>query len=397
MELRLDPEELSWGQDFANSREPAKMLKIIAKSPRSLETGIVDIEVKPVPEPIRPKEKATEDLGNMRRLPNEIFDMIINKLDVPSAISLSYVNRIANELVQKSPVAFLRQWAPGMPKILKKTQIHKNWSIHELKEAIMREKCVVCGASSVQLYLPTMERICHPCLHENHSYWCLPIEKAAIIFGLDLPDLINSQTMFLPRLSRNESDLGDLGAWVIPVRLALIKALQLYGTRRGIKHAVEGTVPSTDGEEESGTPDDDDDDDDEEFVVENLYDIYRAAPLNSPNSVKLRLLISMGNYHQYAHHHEVACRVSVVNRDNTRKIHYSCRGCIAMLTHPKTELISDSHMKMMRLDPALDKYERSFAIFRRAFSVWTEADMIEHIRSECIGGWFLLHAEGQNE
>ncbi|KAF7526549.1 hypothetical protein PCG10_003940 [Penicillium crustosum] len=395
MNLTLDPEQLSWGQNFANSREPAKMLKIIAKSPRTLETGIVDIEVKPVPEPITPKEKVTEDLGNMRCLPNEIFDMIVNKLDMPSAISLSYVNRIANQLVLKSPVGFLRQWAPGMPKILRKTQIHENWSIHELKEAIMRENCVVCGASSVQLYLPTMERICHPCLHENHSYWCLPIEKAAIIFGLDLPDLINTQTMYLPRLSRNEFDLGDLGAWIIPVKLALTKALELYGTRRGIKHAAEGTASSSDGEDELGTLDDDDDD--EEFVVENQHDIYRAAPLDSPNSVKLRLLLSMGNYHQNAHHHEVACRVSVVNRDNTRKIIYSCRGCTAMLTHPKMESISDSHMKMMRLDPALDKYERSFAIFRRAFSVWTEADMIEHIRTECIGSWFLLYAEGQNE
>ncbi|KAJ5592789.1 hypothetical protein N7537_009693 [Penicillium hordei] len=395
MNLTLDPEQLSWGRDFANSREPAKMLKIIAKSPRTLETGIVDIEVRPVPKAIRPKEKATEDLGNMRCLPNEIFDMIVNKLDVPSAISLSYVNRIANQLVQKSPVAFLRQWAPGMPKILKKTQIYENWSIHELKEAILREKCVVCGASSVQLYLPTMERICHPCLHENHSYWCLPIEKAAIIFGLDLPDLINTQTVYLPRLSNNNFDLGNLGAWVVPVKLALTKALQLYGTRKGIKHAVEGTASSTDGEEETDITDDDDDD--EEFVVENQHDIYRAAPLDSPNSVKLRLLISMGNYHQHAHHHEVACRVPVANRDNTRKILYSCRGCTAMLTHPKTESISDSHMEMMKLDPALNKYERSFAIFRRAFTVWTEADMIEHIRTECIGGWFLLHAEGQNE
>lgn len=395
MHLSLDPEQLSWGQDFANSREPAKMLKIIAKSPRTLETGIIDIEVKPVPEPIRPKEKATEDLGDMRCLPNEIFDIIVNKLDMPSAISLSYVNRIANQLVQKSPVSFLRQWAPGMPRILRKTQIYENWSIHELKEAIMRENCVVCGASSVQLYLPTMERICHPCLHENHSYWCLPIEKAAIIFGLDLPDLINTQTMYLPRLSRNEFDLGDLGAWVIPVKVALTKALELYGTRRGIKHAVEGTASSTDGEEEEEP--DTFDDEDEEFVVENQHDIYRAAPLDSPNSVKLRLLISMGNYHQHAHHHEVACRVSVINRDNTRKNLYSCRGCTAMLTHPKMDSISDSQMKMMRLDPALDKYERSFAIFRRAFSVWTEADMIEHIRTECIGGWFLLHAEGQNE
>ncbi|KOS47444.1 hypothetical protein ACN38_g1589 [Penicillium nordicum] len=393
MNLTLDPEQLTLGHDLAINWEPAKVLRIIAKSPRTLETGIVDLELRPVPEHIRPKGKATEDLGDMKHLPNEILDMIINKLDLPSAISLSYVNRIANQLVQESPVAFLRKWAPGMPKILKKSQIHENWSIHDLKEAIIGEKCVVCGASSVQLYLPTMERICHPCLHEDHSYWCLPVGQAAIIFGLDLTDLINTQTVYLPQLSKNGFDLGDLGAWVIPVKLALTKALEMYGTRKGIKRAVEGTPFNIDGEEETS----DEDDDDEEFEVENPHDVYRAAPLDSPIPVKLRLLISMGNYHQNAHHHAVSCRVPVVNRDNRRKLMYSCRGCTAMLTHPRTGSMSDSYMKMMRLDPALDKYQRSFAIFRRAFTVWTEADMIEHIRNECIGAWFLLHAEGQDE
>lgn len=391
MSIKLDPDQLSRGRAFANSWELARLLQVIAKSPRSLETGIVDIEVRPVPEAIRSKEKATEDLGNMKCLPNEVVDLIVNKLDMPSAISLSYVNRIANHFVQQSPVSYLRQWAPGMPKILKKTQIHKNWSIHELKEAIIRERCVVCGDASVQLYLPTMERICHPCVHENHAYWCLPVEKAAIIFGLDLPDLINTQTMYLPRLNKNGFDLGDLGAWVIPVKVALTKALELYGTRRGIKRAVEGTPSSPDTDEEQGTPDD------EEFVVQNQHDIFRAASLNSPNPVKLRLLISRGNYHQHAHHHEVACRVPVVNRDNTRRVLYSCRGCTAMLTHPKMDSISDNYMQMMGLDPALDKYQRSFAIFRRAFRVWTTDEITEHIRTDCIGAWFLLDAEDRNE
>lgn len=392
MPFTLDPEQLSWGQAFANSCEPATLLKVLAKSPRSLETGIIDIEVKPIPEVIRPKEKPTKDLGNMRHLPNEVVDMIVNKLDMPSAISLSYVNRIANHFVQQSPVSFLRQWAPGISRILKKTQIHKNWSIRELKEAILREKCVVCGDSCVQLYLPTMERICHPCVHDNHAYWCLPVEQAALIFGLDLPDVINTQIMYLPRLSKDGVDfLDDLGAWVVPVKLALTKALQRYGTRKGIKRAVEGNQSGTDDDEEHGNTDD------EEFVIENGHDIYRAASLDIPTSVTMRFLVSLGNHHRHAYHHEVTCRVPVVNRDNTRKILYTCRGCTAMLTHPKIESISNSHMKMMGLDPDLDKSERSFVIFRRAFRVWTVAEMMEHVRTECIGGWVLLCVESREE
>ncbi|CAP87062.1 hypothetical protein PCH_Pc24g01540 [Penicillium rubens Wisconsin 54-1255] len=252
MNLKLVPEQISWGRAFANSREPAKMLKILGNSPRSLNTGIVDIEVRPVPVAIGPKEKPVKDLGDMRSLPNELVDMIVNTLDLPSAIRLSYVNRVAHHF----------------------TQIRMNWNILELKEAIIRENCVVCGEACVQLYLPTMERICHPCVHDNHAYWCLPVQQAAIIFGLGLPDLIDTQTMYLPQLSKVDLDFGDLGAWVVPIKLALTKALELYGTRKGVKRAAEGNSPIADKDEKYDNPDD------EEFVVENRRDIYRAATLH---------------------------------------------------------------------------------------------------------------------
>jgi hypothetical protein len=389
MSLNLNPEHISWGQAFANNREASKIVEILGNSPRSLNTGIVDIEVRPVPVAIEPKEKPVKDLGAMNRLPNEVVDMIVNKLDMTSAIKLSSVNRLANHFVQHSPMSFLRQWAPGMAKMLRQTQIHLYWSILQLKEAILRENCVVCGESSVQLYLPTMERICHPCVHDNHAYWCLPVEQAALIFGLDIPDLIDPQTMYLPQLSKIDFDYADLGAWVVPIKLALTKALAIYGTREGIKRAAEGKTPIA-GAQKYDNPDD------EEFEVETQSDIYRAAKLYSPTPVRTRLLVTLGNYHRTAHHHEVSCRVPVVNRDNTRQTHYSCRGCTAMLTYNKGERISETNMRLMRLDPALDKYERSFQIFRRAFRVWTEAELIEHVRTECIAGWILLYAEARN-
>ncbi|KAJ6178562.1 hypothetical protein N7519_009023 [Penicillium mononematosum] len=314
--------------------------------------------------------------------------MIVNKLDIMSANKFSHVNRLANHFVQQSPMSFLRQWAPGMPKMLRRSQIHLYWNILQLKEAILRVNCVVCGEQSVQLYLPTMERICHPCVHDNHAFWCLPVEQAALIFGLDIPDLVHPQTMYLPQLSKIDFDYTDLGAWVVPIKLALTKALEMYGTREGIKRAVEGKTPIP-GARKYANPDD------EEFEVENQHDIYRAAKLHSPTPVRMRLLVSLGNYHRTAHHHEVSCRVPVVNRDNTRQTHYSCRGCTAMLTYNKGERISDTNMRLMRLDPELDKYERSFQLFRRAFRVWTKEELIEHIRAECIAGWILLYFEAR--
>ncbi|CAG8095995.1 unnamed protein product [Penicillium nalgiovense] len=390
MTLNLVPEHIAWGRAFANSGDPSRVVEILGNSPRSLNTGIVDIEVRPVPVAIEPKGKPVKDLGAMSCLPNEILDMIVNKLDIKSAIKLSYVNRIANHFVQRSPISFLRQWAPGIWKFLRQTQIHKNWNILQLKEAITLENCVVCGESAVQLYFPTMERICHPCVHDNHAYWCLPVEQAALIFALDVSDLIGPQTMYLPKLNKIDFDYSDLGAWVVPVKLALTKALEMYGTRLAIKRASEGHSPIA-GLHKFKNPDD------EEFEVENQHDIYRAAKLHSQTPVRLRLLVTLGNYHRNAHNHAVACRVPVVNRDNTRKTHYSCRGCTAMLTYNKDERISEANMRLMRLDPGLDKYERSFEIFRRAFRVWTKADLIEHVRTECIGGWVLLFDEVRNE
>ena len=36
------------------------------------------------------------------------------------------------------------------------------------------------------------------------------------------------------------------------------------------------------------------------------------------------------------------------------------RGYTAMLTYPKDQMLSDSQIQMIRLDPTLDKYERPF-------------------------------------
>ncbi|KAJ5931959.1 hypothetical protein N7516_006448 [Penicillium verrucosum] len=70
MSINLVPEHISYGQAFANTREPYKMLEILANNPHSLNTGIVDIEVRPVPVAIKPKGKASEGLGGYE-LPSE--------------------------------------------------------------------------------------------------------------------------------------------------------------------------------------------------------------------------------------------------------------------------------------------------------------------------------------
>ncbi|KAJ5968843.1 hypothetical protein N7501_005091 [Penicillium viridicatum] len=109
MSINLVPEHISYGQAFSDTREPCKMLEILANNPRPLNTGIVDIEVRPVPVAIKPKGKPVKDLGVMSCLPNEVVDMIVNQLDIMGANRFSHVNRLANHSVQRSPMSFLRQ------------------------------------------------------------------------------------------------------------------------------------------------------------------------------------------------------------------------------------------------------------------------------------------------
>ncbi|KAJ5970933.1 uncharacterized protein N7479_000851 [Penicillium vulpinum] len=394
MNIILDPEQLSWGQAYANNCEPTKLLERLAKYPHIPTREANSFEGVPLPEAIIFEEEGTTDLGTLRCLPNEVVDMIVNKLDVPSAISLSYVNRTANVFVQNSSFSFLRRWTPGLPKILEETQIHKNWSICELKDAIRRETCMSCGDPAVQLFLPTMERICHACTHDNTAYWCLPIEQAGLIFALDLPDIIDFRTIYLSRLSLNGQGFGDLGAWVVPVKAVLARALEVYGSRKAIKRAAEDNSSSSDedadADVEEGIPNND------EFVVENQNDIYRAASLTINTSPRYSPDLP-DSLEPQSYRHDVVCWAPVVPHGNTRTPLQMCRGCTAMLTHPRIRDISDSHMKMMGLDPEIDALERGYQIYRRTFRMRSETEMIQHVRTECLGGWILLYAECLNE
>jgi hypothetical protein len=64
--------------------------------------------------------------------------------------------------------------------------------------------------------------------------------------------VIDTQTMYLPQLSKVDLDFGDLGAWVVPIKLALTKALELYArgdtSMRGCRARMGGRyAPSWEG------------------------------------------------------------------------------------------------------------------------------------------------------
>ncbi|KAJ5455242.1 hypothetical protein N7475_010363 [Penicillium sp. IBT 31633x] len=390
MDFRLNSELMIKQRTIANSREPAELLELLAPThSHHMFPEDLDVEKWPLPVRMKFKEKGKKDLETMSCVPNEVMDMIVGKLDLPSALSLSYVNRTANVLIQKSPVPFLKQWAPKLPRILKESYIQSEWTISQLKDVIRCGNCVSCGETCDHIFLATMERVCQPCIQYNHAYWCLPFNKAVLIFGLGPKEIAKIKPIYVPGLSIT-SGLTDPSAWVVPTKTVLAVGLQLHGSRKGIKHAAEGSrTPEED--KNSGNPDGKDD-----FVVKSQWDFYRAASLDPSTPAELRTPLILRHLHIQVHSRGISLRAFVVPQGNTRKIIRSCRGCAAMLTHPNLELITNQQMEMMRLDPDLNKYERGVVLFRRAFRVWTAAEMIEHIRSECLGGWSLMNIERPN-
>lgn len=120
---------------------------------------------------------------------------------------------------------FLKQWAPGLPKIIRNTMTEHVWTIGQLEAAIRAENCVSCGELSDHIFIPTMERICMGCMRFNQAYWCCNLDDAMKIFGLNTCDVENINKIHDPRLPLNdESD----SAWLVPVKSALAIALGVW-------------------------------------------------------------------------------------------------------------------------------------------------------------------------
>ncbi|KAJ5780678.1 hypothetical protein N7457_005838 [Penicillium paradoxum] len=392
MYLNMDADLMARQRDIANNLETGEALRVFSPElVHSLFPSDLEAEQWPVPARINFEEEGTKDLGDLRALPNEIMDLIIKKLDLPSAISFSYVSRTANVLIQQSPVPFLKQWAPDMPKFLRNSYIQREWSIAQIKATLRCSQCVSCGESCSRIFLATMERVCQPCMQYNHAYWCLPIQQAAITFGLPAIEVTKLTPIYIPGLSVRNLGSRDQSAWVVPIKVALAKGLELYGTRDAIRRHVEAYSPRPDTLQGGSDPNE------ETFTIRSHLDIYRSASLDPLTPAELRSPLVTKYPHVHVHSAGISIRTFVVPYGNTRKIMRSCRGCAAMITHPNLALLNTRQMQMLRLDPNLTSLERGVVLFRRAFRVWELPELLDHLRNECLGGWALMHAGSSGE
>lgn len=125
-------------------------------------------------------------LGIFDRLPVEVLQDLLVRLDVFTITAFRLVNRRAANAVESIPVykTLLTHTVQTIRHVLR-TGMGKSTSCLDLYEQLYEVSCTHCGGFGDLLWILTCKRICQPCLWDKRS--CRPVWKyqAFSLFGLD--------------------------------------------------------------------------------------------------------------------------------------------------------------------------------------------------------------------
>lgn len=138
----------------------------------------------PETSPIRQKS-ANSSMGRIDILPPEILLFILNILDFQALSRLSRVSRRAKATVE-ALVAYkeLLEHAPDVLVALGKTRLLQYHSAALLRQTLRIDRCVSCLQFGGFLLLPTCERVCFECLHQNYALRMTTLNMARKCFHL---------------------------------------------------------------------------------------------------------------------------------------------------------------------------------------------------------------------
>ncbi|KAL2752763.1 hypothetical protein ACRALDRAFT_1052560 [Sodiomyces alcalophilus JCM 7366] len=139
----------------------------------------------PKTSPIR-ERSAISSMGRMDILPAELVLFILHLLDFQALSRLLRVSRKAKTTVE-ALVAYreLREHAPDVLVALGKTRLLPYHSAALLRQTLRANRCVSCLVDfGAFLFLPTCERVCFECLHQNHSLRMTTLSIARECFHL---------------------------------------------------------------------------------------------------------------------------------------------------------------------------------------------------------------------
>lgn len=119
------------------------------------------------------------------RLPAEMINQVVDKLDFPSAARLSQVSFRWYSSVRSHPAhRYLLKLAPEALMALVKMRLFHVHSAGLLYKTLRTSRCEFCNQYGAFLFLPTCQRCCWCCLDSKGDLRVLPPSDAARYFGL---------------------------------------------------------------------------------------------------------------------------------------------------------------------------------------------------------------------
>ncbi|KAI1009056.1 hypothetical protein LB504_001965 [Fusarium proliferatum] len=127
-------------------------------------------------------ESSFELLGT---LPAELLLITLDLLDFQSLSRLSRTCLRAKRVVENFvPYQQVIKHAPTVPTALIKAGLVGHYSSSAVYRTLRTDRCVSCTHFGGFLYLPTCERVCFECLHQNRGLWMITIRMAKRFFAL---------------------------------------------------------------------------------------------------------------------------------------------------------------------------------------------------------------------
>ncbi|KAI5865425.1 hypothetical protein GGS23DRAFT_426333 [Durotheca rogersii] len=131
------------------------------------------------------RHATNSSLGRIDTLPPELLLFILNLLDFQSLSRLSRASFRAKAIVEALPAyQELLEHAPDVLVALGRTRILRYHSAALLRQTLRTNRCESCFDFGAFLFLPTCERVCFQCLHENHALRVTTLNLAKKCFHL---------------------------------------------------------------------------------------------------------------------------------------------------------------------------------------------------------------------
>ncbi|KAH8160954.1 hypothetical protein CIB48_g7290 [Xylaria polymorpha] len=180
------------------------------------------------------RESLRSSLGSLDILPTEILLLTLDLLDFQSLSRISRVSLKGKAVVENLPAyREMMEHAPQTLAALGQTRLLSYHSSSLLRQTLRSAKCVSCCLEfGGFLFLPTCERVCFQCLHENRALWVMTRAEAKRCFRLTdkqfkiIPTLYSIPGTYNVRLQISRRRISRL----VSAKQAKQLAIQIHGS-----------------------------------------------------------------------------------------------------------------------------------------------------------------------